>query len=288
MIKKINLIFLCCFIFDAGALAASKESRIVDDFEDVGEPGYFVSELVPGGLIIQYFSSSLRKTFSYHVENFDECSMMGVYVISRTKLLVIDGSCSGRGGQIYRYIYGWNKGYKNWCLIRQVSGEKSDVASGTVVPKEEVLRVSGCAPIGKVDGLTYESKNQVKSEILDEMKGFERASQTRSSLEKYIYDIPDFRVAELAGNVDAASVENINNLAFFLGKYRRIGDSVEILQSLVRRFPNRTVARLNLADAYWDIDAKDLAIPQYQEYNRQMNEKGLSAKIPPRSLDRVK
>ncbi|WP_186069325.1 hypothetical protein [Burkholderia gladioli] len=72
VIKKINLIFLCCFIFDAGALAASKESRIVDDFEDVGEPGYFVSELVPGGLIIQYFSSSLRKTFSYHVENFDD------------------------------------------------------------------------------------------------------------------------------------------------------------------------------------------------------------------------
>ncbi|WP_186181597.1 hypothetical protein [Burkholderia gladioli] len=99
-----------------------------------------------------------------------------------------------------------------------MSGEKSDVASGTVVPKEEVLRVSGCAPIGKVDGLTYESKNQVKSEILDEMKSFERASQTRSSLEKYISDIPDFRVTELAGNIDSTSVEDVNNLAFFSWK----------------------------------------------------------------------
>ena len=288
MIKKIYLIFLCCFISDAGALAESKENKIVGDFEDVGKPGYIRSELVSDGIDIQYYSSSLRKTLTYHVENFDECSMMGVYVIPRAKLLVIDGSCSGRGGQIYRYIYEWNKGYKNWCLIRQVGGEKSDVASGAVVPKEEVLRVSGCAPIGKVDGLTYESKNQVKSEILDEMKSFERASQTRSSLEEYISDIPDFRVAELAGNIDATNVEDVNNLAFFLGKYRRSGDAVEILQSLVIKFPDRTVARLNLADAYWDIDVKDLAIPQYQEYNRQMNEKGLSAKIPPRSLDRVK
>ncbi|WP_186223336.1 hypothetical protein, partial [Burkholderia gladioli] len=92
MVKKIYLIFLCCFISDAGALAESKENKIVGDFEDVGKPGYIRSELVSDGIDIQYCSSSLRKTLTYHVENFDECSMMGVYVIPRAKLLVIDGS----------------------------------------------------------------------------------------------------------------------------------------------------------------------------------------------------
>ncbi|NIF70444.1 tetratricopeptide repeat protein [Burkholderia sp. Ap-962] len=288
MSKKICLIFLCCFIFEADALAASEENKIVDDFEGIGKPGYLRSELASDGLIIRYSSSSLRKTLSYRVKNFDECSMMGMYLIPHSKLLTVDGSCSGSGGQIYRYIYRWDGGYKNWCLIRQVNGEKSDVASGKVVPTEEVFRVSGCAPIGEIDGLTYESKSQVKRGILDEMKSFEEASQTRSSLEEYISSIPDFQVAELAGNIDSVSVEDINNLAFYLGRYKRSSDAVEILQSLVKRFPDRAVARLNLADAYWDIDAKDLAVPQYQEYNRQMNAKGLSAKIPPRSLDRVK
>lgn len=288
MRKKICLIFLCCFIFEADALAASEESKIIDDFEGIGKPGYLRSELVSDGLIIRYSSSSLRKTLSYRVENFDECSMMGMYVVPHTKLLAIDGSCSSQGGQIYRYIYRWSVDYKNWCLIRQINGEKSDVTSGTVVPTEDVLRVSGCAPMGKIDSLTYESKDRVRGEIQDEIKDFKKAAQTPSSLEGYVVNMPDFQVAEFAGSIDASNVEDINNLAFYLGGYKRSSDAVEILQSLVKKFPDRTVARLNLADAYWDIDAKDLAVPQYQEYNRQMNAKGLSAKIPPRSLDRVK
>ncbi|WP_186105771.1 tetratricopeptide repeat protein [Burkholderia gladioli] len=284
----LNFVFVCCFAFSGWALASPDKNKITGDFEGIGKAGVFTSELVSGGLSVQYYSPSLQKTLSYRVKNFDECSMMGMYVVPHTKLLAIDGSCSSQGGQIYRYIYRWSADYKNWCLIRQISGEKSDVTSGTVVPTEDVLRVSGCAPMGEIDSLTYESKDRVRSEIQDEIKDFKKAAQTPSSLEGYVVNMPGFQVAEFAGSIDENNVEDINNLAFYLAKYKRSGDAVEILQSLVKRFPDRTVARLNLADAYWDVDAKDLAVPQYQEYNRQMNAKGLSAKIPPRSLDRVK
>jgi predicted Zn-dependent protease len=148
--------------------------------------------------------------------------------------------------------------------------------------------VSGCTTIGNNDSLTYESKDQVRSEIRDELNDFKKSSQNPSSLEKYIAEMPDFRVAELGTYVDASNVEDINNLAFYLGKFKRSGDAAEVLQSVVKKFPDRTVARLNLADAYWDIDAKELATPEYQEYKRQMSAKGLSSKIPPRVLDRVR
>ncbi|MBP0711796.1 hypothetical protein ABXK61_00535 [Burkholderia sola] len=284
-----SILFVCALNMCAhSSLALSGENKIVGDFEGIGKPGIFTSEAAHNGLNVQYYSPSLGRSLSYRVESFDECSMMGIYIIPHTNLLAVDGSCSSQGGQIYRYIYKWSASEKNWCLIRQVNGEKSDITSGVVVPVEDVLRVNGCATIGKNDSLTYKSKDQVRSEIRSELDDFKKAAQQQSSLERYIAEMPDFRVAELGSYIDAGNVEDINNLAFYLGKYKRSGDAVEVLQFLVKKFPSRTVARLNLADAYWDIDAKELAAPEYREYRRQMNEKGISAKIPPRVLDRMR
>ncbi|NTZ86402.1 tetratricopeptide repeat protein [Burkholderia metallica] len=284
-----SIIFFCSFsLGGSDAWALSGKDKITGDFEGIGKPGVFTSAVTHNGLGVQYYSPSLQKTLSYRVERFDECSMMGMYIIPHTNLLAIDGSCSSQGGQIYRYIYKWNANNKDWCLIRQIGGEKADITSGTVVPTEDVLRVSGCATIGKNDSLTYESKDQVRKEIQDELGDLRKIARNQSLLERYIAEIPDFRVAELGAYIDADNVEDINNLAFYLGKYKRSGDAAELLQSLVKKFPSRTVARLNLADAYWDIGAKELAAPEYREYMRQMNEKGLSAKIPPRVLGRAK
>ncbi|WP_157650600.1 tetratricopeptide repeat protein [Burkholderia ubonensis] len=213
--------------------------------------------------------------------------MMGLSVVPHTKLLDIDGSCPSQGGQIYRYIYKWSAKNSNWCLIRQINGEKPDITSGTVVATEVVSRVSGCAPIGEVDSLTYESKNQVRGEIGLELGEFKRAMGNDALLKSFISEIPDFQVAELASYVDSEDVEDVNNLAFYLTQYGRSGDAIPVLQAVIKKFPARTVARLNLADAYWAGGDKELAIPQYREYRRQMNEKGMSAKIPQRVLKRI-
>lgn len=268
--------------------SASGDDKLARDFEGVGESGVFESHLIPNGLGVRYYSPSLKKTLSYKVENFDECSMMGLYAVPHTNMIAVDGSCSSQGGQIYIYIYKWSGSAKNWCLVRQVNGEKTDITSGTVVPTEDVSRVSGCTLIGSSESPTFESKDQVRREIRDELDVFKKAAQTTPSLEKYITEMPDFQVAELGGYVDASNVEDVNNLAFYLGKYKRPNDSAEILQSVVKKFPDRIVARLNLADAYWGMDAKDLAAAQYQEYKRQMTAKGLAGKIPSRVLSRAK
>ncbi|MBU9676380.1 tetratricopeptide repeat protein [Burkholderia multivorans] len=284
-----RIVFILFFVFGVScAWALTDKAEMAGDFEGIGRPGVFSWKVMNDGLDIRYYSPSLQRTLSYRVENFDECSMMGAYVIPHTNLLAVDGSCSSQGGQIYRYIYKWSTADKDWCLIRQINGEKPDITSGTVVPVEDVLRVSGCSPIGKSDSLTYESKRQVQDKIRGELDGFKKATQAPASLEKYVSEIPDFQVAELAAYIDVDNVEDVNNLAFFLEKYKRNSEAAQLLQSLVKKFPNRTVARLNLADAYWEIDVKELATPEYREYRRQMNLKGLSAKIPPRIMDRAK
>ncbi|WP_269508461.1 tetratricopeptide repeat protein [Burkholderia sp. IMCC1007] len=285
----LSIIFFYFFFLEGSDVwALADKNQITGDFEGIGKPGVFASAITRDGLSIQYYSPSLRKTLSYRVEKFDECSMMGMYIIPHTNFLTIDGSCASQGGQIYRYIYKWSAGNKDWCLIREISGEKTDVRSGAVVPTEDVSRVSGCATIGKNDSVTYESKDQVRKEIHDELGDFRKTARNQSLLARYIDEIPHFRVAELAAYIDADNVEDVNNFAFYLSKYKRSCDAAEVLQSVVKIFPNRTVARLNLADAYWDIGAKELAAPEYREYKRQMNKKGLSAIIPPRVLDRVR
>ncbi|HDR9481188.1 TPA: tetratricopeptide repeat protein [Burkholderia aenigmatica] len=276
----LRVVFLCSLVLSAPCVFASAgKNKVTGDFEGVGKPGVFTSEVAHNGLDIKYYSPSLQRTLSYRVENFDECSMMGMYVIPHANLLAVDGSCPSQGGQIYRYIYQWSANDKNWCLIRQINGEKSDITSGTVVPTEDVLRVSGCAPIGKSDSLIYESKNQVRNEIRDELIDFKRAALAQSSLGKYIAGMLDFNVAEIAAYIDADNVEDVNNLAFYLEKYKRNDDALQILQSLVKKFPNRTVARLNLADAYWGGMLKNWLFRNIGNTNVKWTRKGCLQKF---------
>ncbi len=62
----------------------------------------------------------------------------------------------------------------------------------------------------------------------------------------------------------------------------------EVLEKILEKFPNRTVAYLNLGDAYWGLDDKAKAKEAYQTYIKQMKESGKEKKIPQVVLERVK
>ncbi len=270
------------------AFSSSGNLELRGDFEGNGKIGVVTYSSNASEMHIQYRSPSLQRPLTYVVKNFDECSMMGLSVVPHTGLLDVDGSCASQGGQIYRYIYQWNKKEANWCLIRQITGEKPDITSGAVVATEMVSRVSGCAQLGVTDSLTFESKDQVRRDIGLELESFKRIMGNAVALKTFASTLPDFQVSELASYVDSEDVEDINNLAFYLVGNGRSDDAIPVLRAVTEKFPARVVARLNLADAYWSSNDKDLAVPQYKEYVKQMRAKGLSAKIPSRVLGRIK
>lgn len=83
--------------------------------------------------------------------------------------------------------------------------------------------------------------------------------------------------------------ENIgwsNDLGFLLEQSGYFPEAIELLSYIVSKNPSRTVAYLNLADAYWGDGKKDLAIENYKKYNSLMSQAGKAGKIPKRVLER--
>jgi tetratricopeptide (TPR) repeat protein len=79
-----------------------------------------------------------------------------------------------------------------------------------------------------------------------------------------------------------------NNIAYHLQKAGANEEAAYLLEKIIVKFPNRTVAYYNLGDAYWALGEKKKAIKAYTTYIEQMCHKGLQKKIPKEVLERVK
>lgn len=280
---------LCIIIASNCAVcsAAKGGDKVIGDFEGHGVPGIFIYHSTPDGLSVDYFSPTRNSTQHYRVSNFDVCTSMTMYRIPHSRQVVIDGSCSSQGGQIFRNVYAWNPTFEKWCLVREVMGEKADITAGTVAPVEHVARVTGCSEIGASGPYSYEPAGVVQAAIKDELRQFADVSRNPSELKMFIASLPDYSVSELASYVDSSTVEAINNLAFHLTENGRSYVAIPLLTTIVTKFPDRVVAKLDLADAYWDNDIKTPAAEQYREYIKQMKESGKSSRVPKRIFDRL-
>jgi hypothetical protein len=81
---------------------------------------------------------------------------------------------------------------------------------------------------------------------------------------------------------------SLNNIAWYFEKSGAYEGAVFILENLLETFPNRTVAYLNLGDAYWGLANKEKARNSYATYISKMTLEGKTTKIPTYVLERVK
>lgn len=88
--------------------------------------------------------------------------------------------------------------------------------------------------------------------------------------------------------INVSSVVSYNNLAYNLEQSHDYNTSAYLLEKIIEKFPDRTVAYLNLGDAYYGLGQKDKAIKAYHIYIDQMKKKGWEKKTPKRVLERVK
>jgi tetratricopeptide (TPR) repeat protein len=71
-----------------------------------------------------------------------------------------------------------------------------------------------------------------------------------------------------------------NNIAYYLQKAGSNEEAIYLLEKILEKFPKRTVAHYNLADAYWALGDKKKAVASYKTYIKQMKEKGKAKRIP--------
>ncbi|MFI8746254.1 tetratricopeptide repeat protein [Pseudomonas sp. NPDC077186] len=77
-----------------------------------------------------------------------------------------------------------------------------------------------------------------------------------------------------------------NDLGFLFEQAGHYPEAVELLKHITRKHPDRVVAYLNLADAYWALDEREQAGEAYNQYYEKMLAAQKQSRIPPRVLER--
>ncbi|WP_368164373.1 tetratricopeptide repeat protein [Aeromonas sp. R6-2] len=77
-----------------------------------------------------------------------------------------------------------------------------------------------------------------------------------------------------------------NDYGYFLQQAGLNVEAVDILNLVIKKSPSRKVVYLNVADAYWGMNEKNLAVKNYMKYRSLMT--GNEDNIPSYILDRIK
>jgi hypothetical protein len=140
--------YLIIFITFGSVAASGAGETIKGNFEGGNKTQYF--EYDPSNIYagVSYFSSSVGGVRHYKINLESECNTLGIYRPYKSKnQMILDGSCTGQGSQVHQYVYEWDKRYADWCLRKEVSGERADRTSGSG-ERLDIEKVKRCVPLG--------------------------------------------------------------------------------------------------------------------------------------------
>jgi hypothetical protein len=278
------------FLLNTNSMASNfSRNQMTSDFEGNGLTAVFEKFPESNGIGVTYRSSSMRKLYSYNIKYMDECGSVDFYPIVGSPFVAVDGSCIGQGSQVHVYLFIWEKYYSNWCMRREIVGERADISDGRIFPSETVRRVVGCTIMGDASLISYEDPKIVQAEISDQLKTVKKFKNDKESMKKFSSSLRDFDISEITNHIDHNNVKNANDLAFYMINSSDYYGAGQILSAIVEKFPARVVAKLNLADAYWNIDgARNQAKETYLKYLEQVKNLNEESRIPARVMERIK
>ncbi len=163
---------------------------------------------------------------------------------------------------------------------------------------ENNIKFSGKKGVIKQNKKTLISNNITDSEIMNNLSLYypKNLEQAYKELIKTLDDIKnknkilndiEFYNLVYENCIYDKTVQKINDLAYFYSKQENINYDVliQIYSDITSLYPNRTVAYLNLGDAYLGINNKEKAKANYEKYIELMKKSGKEVKIPKRVLE---
>lgn len=206
------------------------------------------------------------------------------------------------------YTFRWNNGLKNWVLIKEASWSepyRDEIYSlnGAHIPEEakfptefEVKRIKCCVLLSDFKEKTPAYHELAKdqsiaaiNEDIDHLKKSLRSGKesplfykTAPAREENRKPIPADLIYEISTALTTQNVEHLNNYAFYMQQTGSNILAAILLRRIYEKYPNRTVAKINLADSYWEIGSKEKSCRLYGEYTRDMLSNGKKSLIPRR------
>jgi len=211
-----------------------------------------------------------------------------------------------RNTDLTQYSFKWSSARKDWVLYKkstwaEPSRDEKYTLGGERVPVEalfpqkfNVQRVACCTLFSQFSengpNFSYLSNEDQLAEIRKDFKYIldklpqgekgelfygldDRGNKVRRS-------IPQELVYELTLIISNDNVGPLNDYAYYLYRSKNNVLAALLLRGIHKKFPERVVATLNLADAYWDIGMKSDACPLYKEYIAKMTMNGKGERIP--------
>jgi hypothetical protein len=273
-----------CLLFSLASQAADPTSSISGEFEGEGASGRLIYSIDHDTLLLKYSSSRTTRQLAYKIQKFDACSTMTVYQIPHTRQIAIDGSCLSRGGQILTEVYEWKVPHSNWCLVRGITGERSDDFDE---PNQtlSVSRAIGCSTPGSRGDRDFASPAETAKQVKVGIEALKKVIKDGTRLTEYARTTPYYAIAEFVPYTDSDNVEALNRLAICLINIGRASEATPLLQNIVARFQAVQDAKLNLADAYWESGHETISSRTYLEYYEHAINEGIQD-IPERVLER--
>lgn len=218
-----------------------------------------------------------------------------------------------RNVNLIKYDFRWDSQRQDWMLYKKATwvepsrdekyslgGEKTP--SEALFPQQfDVQRVACCTFFSQFseNGTTVKTLS-AEDRVVAIKKDFEYVVDKLPQGEKgelfYTVDeaggkirrnIPKDFVYEMTLIVSDGNVGALNDYAYYLYRNQNNILAALLLKEIHKKYPDRVVATLNLADAYWDLGMKNDACPLYKDYVNKMTAMGKSTRIPAPAKSRV-
>lgn len=218
----------------------------------------------------------IKKNNTYiNVYKGDNYTQDGIYFIDEIKaynkgnyVCCIKTFFNGSGGQNINYFIEYiNKEWKlNKTISYNLSRESNTICINNLIDQEKCLIL----------------KEGESTKLLNNFKSFLKENKSTSNIsEELIYTLLfNFKLNE-------KTIINYNDIAYYLEQSKAYKEAIYLLEKIIKKSPRRTVAYINLGDAYWGINNNEKAKSAYLHYVELMKTSGKESKIPNRVKERV-
>lgn len=174
-------------------------------------------------------------------------------------------------------FYVFEPSIKNWILTKNISlSSNIDEKGGLTIPYIEFEYSCEKSICESIDGksIIYEI-SKPKIEVIDQLLSDVKSKRNvKYDLIEYLFNYP----------ISNKNVVKYNDLAYFLSND---DISLYILSSVIKKFPKRTVAYLNIGDSFYNLGNEYQARKNYKKYISLMKLQKKDLKIPKYVYERL-
>ncbi|CAA0148843.1 tetratricopeptide repeat protein [Tenacibaculum maritimum] len=240
-------------------------------------------------LFIEEKERSLEKTLN--LENFNEVSSVKLQCNSDETFQVIFSEKLGNSYQntIHHFRKSAHSIFNLNTIYIQISNRDKVTLLYTEIKPVKISNYNASIPMEseykKIYTFSGFQENKTPS-IDDFFQKIEVHKGEKNTLKNISNEfVLDFLLENIA--IDKNNLSKYNNIAYYLEQSGLYTEAIYLLERIIKQYPNRTVAYINLGDSYWGVGSFEKAKKTYQIYVKQMQKKGKEVIIPKRVLERI-